>query len=58
MATMDVSVLLRLVDELSGPAKKSAAALREMVAQVKQRKVDGWQTLATNPIDQSIDLAA
>jgi putative transposase len=26
--------------------------------QINMRKVDGWQTLATNPIDQSIDLAA
>src|SRR3954447_20095922 len=26
--------------------------------QINMRKVDGWQTLATNPIDQQIDLAA
>ena len=26
--------------------------------QVNMRKVDGWHTLATEPIDQSIDLAA
>lgn len=26
--------------------------------QIKMRKVDGWQTLATKPIDQPIDLAA
>jgi putative transposase len=26
--------------------------------QINMRKVDGWQTLVTNPIDQSIDLAA
>src|SRR6266704_1813778 len=26
--------------------------------QIVMRKVDGWQTLATNPIDQQIDLAA
>src|SRR3954449_5895424 len=26
--------------------------------QINMRKVDGWQTLATNPIDESIDLAA
>jgi putative transposase len=26
--------------------------------QSNMRKVDGWQTLATNPIDQQIDLAA
>jgi len=26
--------------------------------QINMRKVDGWQTLATNPIDRQIDLAA
>ena len=26
--------------------------------QINMRKVDGWQTLATQPIDQPIDLAA
>jgi hypothetical protein len=26
--------------------------------QTNMRKVDGWQTLATEPIDQPIDLAA
>jgi putative transposase len=26
--------------------------------QISMRKVDGWQTLATKPTDQSIDLAA
>ena len=26
--------------------------------QISMRKVDGWQTLATKPIDQPIDLAA
>jgi putative transposase len=26
--------------------------------QIKMRKVDGWQTLATTPIAQAIDLAA
>jgi hypothetical protein len=26
--------------------------------QIDMRKVDGWQTLATKPIDQPIDLAA
>jgi hypothetical protein len=25
---------------------------------INMRKVDGWQTLATEPIDQPIDLAA
>jgi hypothetical protein len=25
---------------------------------INMRKVDGWQTLATKPIDQPIDLAA
>src|SRR5215475_2930286 len=28
------------------------------VGQINMRKVDGWRTLATNPIDQQIDLAA
>ncbi len=27
-------------------------------SQINRRKVDGWQTLATKPIDQPIDLAA
>jgi hypothetical protein len=26
--------------------------------QTSMRKVDGWQTLASKPLDQSIDLAA
>ena len=26
--------------------------------QINMRKVDGWQTLSTKPIDQPIDLAA
>ena len=26
--------------------------------QINMRKIDGWQTLATKPIDQHIDLAA
>lgn len=26
--------------------------------QISMRKIDGWQTLATEPIDQPIDLAA
>jgi hypothetical protein len=26
--------------------------------QISMRKVDGWQTLATSPVDQPIDLAA
>jgi transposase-like protein len=26
--------------------------------QINMRKIDGWQTLATKPIDQQIDLAA
>jgi hypothetical protein len=26
--------------------------------QINMRKVDGWQTLATQPLDQPIDLAA
>jgi putative transposase len=26
--------------------------------QINMRKVDGWQTFATKPVDQPIDLAA
>jgi putative transposase len=26
--------------------------------QINMRKVDGWQTLTTKPIDQPVDLAA
>jgi len=26
--------------------------------QIVMRKIDGWQTLATKPVDQLIDLAA
>ena len=35
MSTMDVSVILRLVDQLSGPAKKGAAALKDLATQAK-----------------------
>jgi hypothetical protein len=30
----------------------------ETAGQISMRKVDGWQTLATEPIAQPIDLAA
>ena len=33
-------------------------ARRRSAGQTNMRKVDGWQTLATKPIDQPIDLAA
>jgi hypothetical protein len=36
MSTMDVSVILRLVDQLSGPAQKAAKSLRDMVSAAKQ----------------------
>jgi hypothetical protein len=26
--------------------------------QIIMRKIDGWQTLATKPVDQQVDLAA
>jgi putative transposase len=26
--------------------------------QISMRKIDGWQTLATKPVDQQFDLAA
>jgi hypothetical protein len=38
---MDVSVVLRLVDQLSGPAKKTADALRDIVNITKQLKGAG-----------------
>ena len=41
MAIMDVSVVLRLVDQLSGPAKKTADALRQIVDTTKQLKGAG-----------------
>jgi putative transposase len=34
------------------------AAMLFASGQISMRKVDGWQTLATKPIDQTIDLAA
>jgi len=43
------------------PSAETAAMLfRALLAsgQINMRKVDGWQTLATKPIDQPIDLAA
>ena len=41
MAIMDVSVVLRLVDQLSGLAKKTADALRQIVDTTKQLKGAG-----------------
>ena len=43
------------------PSADTAAMLfRELLAsgQNNMRKIDGWRTLATKPIDQPIDLAA
>jgi hypothetical protein len=38
MATMDVSVLLRLVDQLSGPAKKATESLRQLTETASKLK--------------------
>jgi hypothetical protein len=38
---MDVSVVLRLVDQLSGPAKKTAESLRQIVDATKALKSIG-----------------
>jgi putative transposase len=43
------------------PSADTAAMLFSALlasGQINMRKVDGWQTLATIPIDQHIDLAA
>src|SRR4026207_1080272 len=42
------------------PADTAAMLFWALLAsgQINMRKVDGWQTLATKPIDQPIDLAA
>jgi putative transposase len=55
----------RLVPDSMSPASGSAASMlfasrRTLLAsgQINMRKVDGWQTLATKPVDQPIDLAA
>jgi putative transposase len=41
------------------PSADTAAMLLLLASgQINMRKVDGWQTLATSPIDQPIDLAA
>jgi transposase-like protein len=51
----------RIKTQTALPSADTAAmlfwALRAS-GQINMRKVDGWQTLATNPLDQSIDLAA
>jgi hypothetical protein len=43
-----------------GPADTAAMLFCALLAsgQINMRKVDGWQTLATNHVDQPIDLAA
>ena len=42
------------------PSADTAAMFWALLAsgQINMRKVDGWQTLSTKPIDQPIDLAA
>jgi putative transposase len=40
------------------PSADTAAMLLLASSQINMRKVDGWQTLATKPIDQPINLAA
>jgi hypothetical protein len=45
-----------LAQVLLRPRKASRALLAS--GQINMRKVDGWQTLTTKPIDQQIDLAA
>jgi hypothetical protein len=42
----------------SVPASQSRIWALLASGQINMRKVDGWQTLATKPIDQPIDLAA
>jgi hypothetical protein len=46
----------------SGPTEACALAAwppqKLASGQINMRKVDGWQTLSTKPIDQPIDLAA
>jgi len=43
---------------LSYDATPGRMEFSERTGQINMRKVDGWQTLATKPIDQPIDLAA
>jgi putative transposase len=39
--------------------RRASSALHGLApGQINMRKVKGWQTLATKPIDQPIDLAA
>ena len=53
--------LMRLKTQTVLPSADTAAMLFWALlasGQIDMRKVDGWQTLATKPIDQPIDLAA
>jgi len=45
---------------VADPAAEAAKQAKALLAsgQINMRKVDGWQSLATKPIDQPIDLAA
>ena len=60
-----VSSLRSLAGEDQNPDRATSADTAAMLfwallasGQINMRKVDGWQTLATNPIDRQIDLAA
>src|ERR1700692_4169740 len=51
----------RIKTQTVRPSAEAAAMLFWALlasGQINMRKVDGWQTLATKPIDQPIDLAA
>ena len=53
MSTMDVSVILRLIDGVSGPGKKAAAALRSVVKAANDlKKITGSNKL-TNDLKRS-----
>jgi hypothetical protein len=52
--------ILDVTDSAHPSADTAAMLFWALLAsgQINMRKVDGWQTLATKPIDQPIDLAA
>jgi hypothetical protein len=46
VSNMDVAVILRLVDQLSGPAKKAAESVKQLVAGLKQiQTIKGFESL-------------
>jgi hypothetical protein len=46
MSNMDVAVILRLVDQLSGPAKKAAESVKQLITGLKQiQKIKGFESL-------------